>query len=133
MFGRRENARESSSSREFSNLKDTNFLSMTFSGTKQRIGKEKKKKKIWGNWIESEAYVNRRPYDRRNLSRPSQKAFQMLIFSAASCSNLNFFFFFFEFSFFRPPFSSEIFEIYGPLKSNKYANLAGPVRTCHVN
>ena len=131
MFGRRENARESGSSREFSNLKDTNFLSMTFSGTKQRIGKEKKKKGIWGNWIESEAYVNRRPYDRRNLSRPSQKVFQMLIFSAASCSNLNFFFF--EFSFFRPPFSCEIFEIYGALKSNKYANLAGPVRTCHVN
>ena len=45
MFGRRENARESSSSREFSNLKNTNFLSMTFSGTKQRIGKKEKKKR----------------------------------------------------------------------------------------
>ena len=45
MFGRRENATESSSSREFSNLKDTNFLSMTFSGAKQRIGKKRKKKK----------------------------------------------------------------------------------------
>ena len=48
MFGRRENARESGSSREFSNLKDTNFLSITFSGTKQRIGKEKEKKKEFG-------------------------------------------------------------------------------------
>ena len=97
---------------------------MTFSGAKQRIGKEKKKKKKEFGEIEfeSEAYVNRRPYDRRNLSRPSQKVFQMLIFSAASCSNLNFFFFL-EFSFLRPPFSCEIFEIYGALKFNKYANL----------
>ena len=132
MFGRRENARESSSSREFSNLKDTNFLSMTFSGTKQRIGKKKKKKefgeielRVKLTWIDDhtigEIWAVR---PRRSSKCWFSLLHLVLIWTSSSSSN---------FLFFRPPFSCEIFEIYGALKSNTYANLAGPVRTCHVN